>query len=219
MRKLILAATAVAALGVATPASAQLGDIIQREILKQGIRNVLGGSGLGANSGRLELLDDRIHQAFQRGDISREEAQRLFDEFEQLRRLNREYRQGGFSREERFEIERRIDQLERRIEDARMNRNGRFDDGRFGRNGQSDRSDSGRNGCPPGLAKRNNGCLPPGQARRSDRDFDGRDRFPGTSQDRFQDNDRFVYQRQADGRVLQIDRRTGQVVRVISPRR
>jgi polyhydroxyalkanoate synthesis regulator phasin len=231
MKKLLLAATAIAALGAATPASAQLGGVIEREILQQGLRGILGG---GGSSARLERLDDRIDQAARRGEISGDEARRLYDEFEQLRRLDRDLRRGGLNRDERYELERRIDRLERRIEDARLDRGGRYDDydrdGRYGRYGdynrdrddryrgdryERDRAD--RDGCPPGLAKKRNGCLPPGQARKNG-GYDSRDRFPGEYRDRYRDSDRFVYRRQADGTVLQIDRRTGEVVRVIGRR-
>jgi len=218
MKIFLLAATAAAAFTAATPASAQLGGIIQREIMQQGLRNILGGG--SSNSVRLERLDDRIQQASRRGDISPQEARRLYDEYEQLRRLERDYRNGGINREERYDLDRRVDQLERRIEDARLNRDGRYDDDYDDRDGAYDRgSSSRRNGCPPGLAKKNNGCLPPGQARKNDRGYDGRDRFPGEYQDRLQDNDRFIFRRQSDGRIFQIDRRTGEVVRVINPRR
>jgi len=216
MRKLILAATAFAALGAAAPASAQLGDIIQREILKQGLRNVLGSGG-NTGSVRLEQLDNRIEQAVRRGEISQSEGRRLYDEYEQLRRLDRDLRRNGLSRDERFELERRVDRLERRIEDARLNRAGRFDDDDYDRDGRYDRSDR-RNGCPPGLAKKNNGCLPPGQARKIDRDFQDRDRFPGEYQDGYRDNDRFIFRREANGTIIQIDRRTGEVVRIIRTR-
>lgn len=216
MKKLILAATAFAVLGAAAPASAQLGDIVQRELLKQGLRNVLGGSNNGS-SVRLERLDDRIEQAVRRGEISQTEARRLYDEYEQLRRLDRDLRRGGLSRDERFELERRVDQLERRIQDARLNRDDRFDDDDYDRDGRYDRDDR-RNGCPPGLAKKNNGCLPPGQARKIDRDFQNRDRFPGEYQDGYRDNDRFIFRREANGTIIQIDRRTGEVVRVIRTR-
>jgi hypothetical protein len=230
MKKFLLAATAVAALGAATPASAQnVGQMIE-----QGLRGILGGG-----SGQLERLDDRIQQAFARGEISRDEAQRLANEFEQLRRLDRDFRRDGLSRDERFELERRVDQLERRIEGARLNRDGRYDndrdrDGRFDRRDRDDRYDYddrdrngrfarggrgngvGRNGCPPGLARRDNGCQPPGQARRGDRDLN-RGRFSDETRVN-RDSDRFIFQPQADGTVLQIDRRTGQVVRVIRGR-
>ncbi len=215
MRKFILAATALTALSAATPASAQLGGLSPGNVLQQGLRGLLGGG----SSARLERLDDRIEQAVRRGEISSEQARRLYDEFEQLRRLDRDLRQGGLTRDERIELERRTDQLERRIEDARLNRDDRFeDDDRFDdedrdRNGRFERGDR-RNGCPPGLAKKNNGCLPPGQAKKQRRGFDDRDLSSGE----FRDSDRFIYRRQADGTTLQIDRRTGSVVRVIRRR-
>ena len=225
MKRLLSAAAAVAALGAATPASAQLGGIFERTVLNQGLRGLFGGGG----SGRLEQLDDRIEQSLRRGEISRDQAQRLMDEYQQLRRLDRDFRQDGLSRDERYELDRRISEFERRIENARSGRDGgydnddrydddRVDDDRYNDGRSYDRS--GRKGCPPGLAKKDNGCLPPGQARKNDRDFgNGRDDNQSQYGDRFRDTDRFTFRRQADGSILQIDRRTGQVVRVINRRR
>lgn len=219
MKKLILAATALAALGAATPASAQLGGIFTGDVLQRGLSGIFGSGG----SARLERLDDRIEQAVRRGEISSEEARRLHVEFEQLRRLDRDLREDGLTRDERIELERRTDQLERRIEDARLNRGGRFkDDARFededrDRKRRYERDDR-RNGCPPGLAKKNNGCLPPGLTRKNGRGSEDRDRSQGEYRGGYRDNDGFIYRRQADGTTLQIDRRTGAVVRVIGRR-
>jgi polyhydroxyalkanoate synthesis regulator phasin len=219
MKRILLAASAVLALGAAAPASAQLGDMIQREVLKQGLRGVLGGG-----SGRLEQLDDRIEQSVRRGEISQDQARRLLDEYQQLRRLDRDYRQGGLSRDERYELDRRISDFERRIESARYDRDGRYDnDDRYRDDRYNDGrgyDSSARNGCPPGLAKKGNGCLPPGQAKKNGGAYDyGRDQYQSGFGDRYRDTDQYIFRQQSDGRVLQIDRRTGQVVRVINRRR
>ena len=205
MKKYLLAAAAVAALGSAAPASAQVGDIIQ-----QGIQGLLGGGGI---NGRLATLENQIRVSFQRGEISQTEAGRLQSELVQLRALEQSFRADGLSRSERSELQQRLQGLERRIQQARFDRNGRFDDDdRFGNNDRA----SGRNACPPGLAKKNNGCLPPGQAKKGDRS--GRDFDDARMDRRFQDTDRFIFRQDGD-RIVQIDRRTGQVVRVINRRR
>ncbi len=200
MKKYLLAAAAVAALGSAAPATAQVGDIIQ-----QGIQGLLGGSGI---SGRLATLESQVSIAFQRGEISQAEAARLQNELSQLREMDRVFRLDGLSRAERSELQQRLQVLERRIQQARIDRDDRFDD--------DDDRRFGRNACPPGLAKKNNGCMPPGQAKKADR---GDGRFGDMRMDRrFQDSDRFIY-RQDGNRILQIDRRTGQVVSVTNRRR
>ena len=201
MKKHLIVAAAIAALAPAAPASAQVGDIIQ-----QGIQGLLGGSGI---SSRLARLESQIRISFQRGEISESQAARLQNELVRLSELERSYRIDGLTRQERFDLQQRLQMLERRIERARFDRDDRFDD--------NDRR-FGRNDCPPGLAKKGNGCLPPGQAKKRDRfdsQFEDRRQFEG---DRFRDTDRFVY-RQDGNRILQIDRRTGRVVRVINRRR
>ena len=223
MKKHLILAAAVAALGTAAPASAQVGNILQ-----QGIQGLFGGSGL---SSRLARLDVQIRTSFQRGEISEQEAARLQNELIRLGELERSYRIDGLDREERFDLQQRLQMLERRIEQARFDRNRRFDDRRFDdrrfdddrRFGRDDRFRDddrrfGRNACPPGLAKKNNGCLPPGQARKGDRFNRGFDDRRGMDDGGFRDTDRFIF-RQDGNRILQIDRRTGEVVRVINRRR
>ena len=207
MKKYFLAAAAVAALGSAAPASAQVGNIIQ-----QGLQGLLGGGGI---NNRLVTLESQIRISFQRGEISQAEASRLQGELIQLRQMERAFRADGLSRAERFELQQRLQMVEARIQEARLGRGGRFDDDRrFGRNGDDGRF--GRNACPPGLDKKNNGCMPPGQAKKGER---SNGQFGDSWSDRgFRDNDRFVY-RQDGNRILQIDRRTGQVVRVMNRRR
>ncbi len=194
MKSYLLAAAAVAAFSSAAPASAQSGIL--------GIQQLLGG---GVNS-RFANLENQIRASFQRGEISRSEAGRLQNELFQIRQLEQSYRIDGLNRFERSDLQQRVQMLERRIQEARFNDNigndDRFDDDR----------QFGRNACPPGLAKKNNGCLPPGQAKKNGR-FNER-----YDDDRFQNNERFIY-RQDGNRLLQIDRRTGQVVRVIDRRR
>lgn len=187
MKKILATACAVAALGVAAPASAQgiLGDLVQ---------GVFGGSRIGN-------YDDRIRVAYQRGELSEAEARELQNRYIELREIERQYRQDGLSRDERYDLQRRLSDFERRFEMARYDGDGRDDD----RWDDRDRW-AGRDGaCPPGLAKKRNGCLPPGQARKQDNRY--RDDYA------YRDADRYVWQRDRNGRMVQIDRRTGRVVR------
>lgn len=192
MKKLLASACAVAALSLAAPASAQSG------ILGDVIESVLGGS-----SSRIGNFDRRIQVAYERGEISESEARDLQRRYYELRRLERRYRQNGLSRDERYDLQRRASDLQRRLDRARYDR---YDDDDWNdRDWDDDNRWSNRNRCPPGLAKKNNGCMPPGQVGRDD------GRYRDTS--RYRENDRYVWQRDRNGRMVQIDRRTGRVVR------
>ena len=198
MLKYLVTAAAVAALSSTAPASAQVGGIVQQGILG----GLFGGGGINS---RIDALDRQIRISFQRGELTANEASRLQNRLLEIRQLNQTYRIDGLSRAERFELQQRLDRLERRIQLARFDRDDRFDeDDDF-----DDNDDRFRNGCPPGLAKKNNGCLPPGQAKKM-----GDNRFDRFDDRRFEDTDRYVFRRDGD-RILQIDRRTGRVVRVI----
>jgi hypothetical protein len=201
MIKYLVTAAAVAALSSAAPASAQVGGILQ-----QGVQGLLGGSGSGIGS-QIDALDRQIRLSFQRGDLSQSEAGRLQNELVQVRQLHQSYKLDGLSRAERYELQQRLERLHSRVQTARYDRDDRYGD-HDGYDNDDDRY--GRNGCPPGLANKQNGCLPPGQAKKQN---DYGDRYGSNYGDRFENNDRFIYRRDGD-RVLQIDRRTGQVVRV-----
>ena len=204
MIKYLVTAAAVAALSSAAPASAQVGGILQ-----QGVQGLFGGSGSGIGS-QIEALDRQIRFSFQSGELSQSEAGRLQNELLQVRQLHQSYKLDGLSRSERYELQQRLERLQRRVQTARYDRDGRYDDDRY-----DDDRDYGRNGCPPGLAKKNNGCLPPGQAKKQ---IGYDDRYGSNYGDQYENTDRYIFRREGD-RVLQIDRRTGQVVRVINTRR
>lgn len=187
MKRLLLSACTVAALSIGAPATAQSG------VLGDVFRGMFGSSSYN----QVGNYDDRIRIAYQRGEISQSEASDLQRRYYDLQRLEQQYRQNGLSRDERYDLERRVSDFQRRFEMARSN-GGYDDDDQWGDN-------DGRR-CPPGLAKKRNGCLPPGQVGRDDyqyRDYNGYDQ-----------NDRYVWQRDRSGRMVQIDRRTGQVVSV-----
>jgi hypothetical protein len=189
MKKLIMTLAAASALTAAAPAAAQY-----------------------ANSNiemRINELQARLQAGVRNGTITRGEAEMLRDRLRELSRLERQYSRDGLSGGERDQLQQRIQMLRQQIRQAERNADNRprYDGGRD--------FDDGR-ACPPGLAKKNNGCLPPGQAKRLDERYNngGGD----AAQFGFRDTDRFVHR--LDGsRVLQIDRRTGNVVRVFNIRR
>lgn len=185
MRKLLLSACAVAAMSVAAPASAQ-----------SGIFGDLIGGIFGNSSSRIGNYGQQIRIAYQRGEISESEARNLQNQYDRLRQLEQQYRLDGLSRDERYDLERRASELQRRFEMARSN--GGYDD--------RDGWDNNGRACPPGLAKKRNGCLPPGQVGRSDGQY--------YESNGYRDGDRYVWQRDRYGRTVQIDRRTGRVVSV-----
>lgn len=206
MKKILLSVGTAAALLASAPASAQFGgfnDIID-EAFGGGLRTRLNG------------LDDMIQRAFERREISRSEADSLYARYTELRRLADEYRIGGLTRSERFELERRVRILEQRSAQARYDRNDDYDDDR----GRWDEDDGNyrKNGCPPGLRNKNPACMPPGQWKKRGGYNDGAYGSGRNYQPGYSDNDRYVYRRDASGRVVQIDRRTGRVVRVMQQR-
>jgi hypothetical protein len=143
MKKLIIAIAATTAFAGAAPAAAQYA---------------------GANMQlRTDQLQSQLQAGVQSGAITRAEAMPLRDQLRQLTQLERQYAQGGFTMQERTDLQNRRASLRQGIRiamrngDDRYDRDGRYDD-RYGRD------------CPPGLEKKNNGCLPPGQVGRGDRD-------------------------------------------------
>ena len=222
MNRILLATAGVAALAIATPASAQ-GNII-----RDGLASILGGGGASIN-GRLNDLNLHIQTSYQRGDISRTEAARLQAEVTDLSRREQAYRSGGLSRDERNDLQQRLQVLEGRIQQAGYDRDDRYDrDDGYGRDDRYDRDDrwsdndrryDGRDGCPPGLARKNNGCQPPGQAMRTGERYGNQyARVPASYGERYRDTQRYLY-RYNDGRIYQVDRRSGLIVRVTATRR
>ena len=151
MKKIIIALAATTALAAAMPAAAQSG---------------------GANLQlRVDQLQTQIQAGVRSGSITRAEAVPLRQQLRQLSDLERRYASGGFSYQERADLDNRIVRLRQEIRMA-----SRTGDRRYDREG--DRWSGGRD-CPPGLENKNNGCLPPGQVGRDDRDG------------RWSENDRF----------------------------
>jgi hypothetical protein len=194
MNKLTMILAAASALAVGAPAAAQYGD--------------------SNFDYRITELQQRLQAGVQNGAITRQEAVFLRDQLRELRQLERQFASDGLSGRERDILQQRVQSLRERIRMAE--RNG-MDRGGYDRDDRNE----GRGVCPPGLAKKNNGCLPPGQAKRMGDRYDDRGGYNGGGEAArfgFRDTERFIF-RQEGGRVLQIDRRTGQVVRAFDIRR
>ncbi len=244
MKKLLLATAGFAALAVSVPASAQVG-----EILRQSVERILGGGNDyrgGTTERQLIQLNSEIRTGYQRGQISQREVSRLQDELRSIAQREQDYRRGGLSRAESDDLQRRIQMVRDRIQQASYS-NGNWND----RNDRDDRSWNGRDDrdddddhddrydrrdrdrdrwanndrrnsqtwCPPGIERKNNGCQAPGQARKGDRYNNEYGPVPTSYGQRYRDTSRYFY-RHNDGRIYQIDRHTNLVVNVTSaPRR
>jgi hypothetical protein len=101
-------AAAVGALTLAAPASAQ------------------SYGGWQPINQRQAQLDHRIDQGVRNGDLTRREAATLRAEFNQIARIEADYRRNGLSNWERADLDRRFDNLSSRI---RWERNDRQDRG------------------------------------------------------------------------------------------
>lgn len=189
MKNILMTLAAVSAVAMAAPASAQYANT--------------------AFDARINELQANLQAGVQSGRITRNEAVPLRDRLRQLSMLERQYSRNGLTRGERDQLQLRIQTLRQQIRYAERNgatRPGYGNDYGYGRD------------CPPGLAKKNNGCLPPGQVGRVGSRFDNSwGRVPGQWQGQYRDSDRYTY-RYNNGRIYQIDRRTGNIVRVMERR-
>jgi hypothetical protein len=175
MKKFIIALAATTAIAAASPAAAQFGGNLQV---------------------RTDQLQAELQAGVRNGTITRAEAMPLRDQLRMLTQLERQYARGGFSMQERNELQSRTQSLRQGIRMAVRNNDDRYNrDDRYGDRYERD--------CPPGLAKKNNGCVPPGQVGRDDRDdrWGDRDDRRGTSE--WIDRNRDGY----DDRDLNRDRR------------
>ena len=164
MKKIVLAMAAVSALAIGVPAAAQP-----------------SGGYFNSNADiRIDQLRARIQAGVQQGSISRQEAQSLRMQLRQLADLERHYRAGGLTAQERADLQQRTRALRQQIRTAEGGAGG-YDDDRW------DDRDGRR--CPPGLERRNNGCVPPGQVGRDGRWEDRRDDRDDRWEDRRDDRD------------------------------
>jgi chromosome segregation ATPase len=115
MRKfLLISAAAVSAIAATAPASAQYrGGYDPRPAYGQNYNN--GGDIVA----QLRQLDQRIARSFERGRITRNEARRLSNETRRIENRFRDYRRGGLSQREHYDLQQRIQQLRAQIREDR----------------------------------------------------------------------------------------------------
>ena len=107
MKTFLAMAAAVGALTLAAPASAQ------------------SYGGWQPINQRQAQLDHRIDQGVRNGDLTRREAATLRAEFNQIARIEADYRRNGLSNWERADLDRRFDNLSSRIRWERSDRQDR----------------------------------------------------------------------------------------------
>ena len=135
MKKIITIVAALSAIGLAAPAVAQ----------DRYDNNGYGynGNGAGGIDARTDQLQRRIQAGIERGTISRQEAVYLRDGYRQLNRIERQYSRNGLSRDERRDLQQRIQQLQQQIQLAERSRGNGYgrDDNRGWSDGRGDRDD------------------------------------------------------------------------------
>lgn len=144
MRTFFATMAAVSALAIAAPAAAQPGYGQQGQ---QG--QYRGGGNADANfSARINQLNVRLQAGVQSGSISRREAMALRQQLSQLTQLERRYARGGYTGQERSDLNRRLRDVRIAIRTADRNNQARWGDydredgyGRDGRWTDDDRND------------------------------------------------------------------------------
>lgn len=109
MKKFLLMAAAVSALGFAAPAAAQ------------------SYNGWQSINQRQAQLDQRIDVGVRNGSLTRAEANSLRSQFHGIAQLEARYRRGGLSQWERNDLDRRFDSLSQQIRYQRHDRDDRND--------------------------------------------------------------------------------------------
>jgi len=100
MKKFLIAATALGALAVAAPASAQYQN-------QNGYSNVNAGGTVGVQN-RLARLEARIQAGVQSGEIDRNEARSLRTQLRDITRLESQYSRNGLTQQERNDLQQRV---------------------------------------------------------------------------------------------------------------
>jgi len=75
---------------------------------------------------RQRALDARIDAGLRDRSLSRQEAYRLRAEFQQIARIEQDYRRNGLSQAERRDLDRRFDRLSYRVEAERRDRDNHY---------------------------------------------------------------------------------------------
>ena len=115
MRKIMISAALLSAAAMAAPAAAQFAPRAPIVQIQYGPTQFRGnGSGL---EGQLRELDQRVAAGFQRGLMSRSEANRLSGDIRRLEVRVRDKAWNGLSLRERRNLEDRVQDLRRRVQD------------------------------------------------------------------------------------------------------
>lgn len=214
MRSLVLGLLTGSALALAVPAAAQV--------------NMNAGAAVNLES-RIDQLELRLDDGIDEGTITRAEARELRPQLRQLQRLEARYATGGFTRQERQDLQYRIRLFRQNLRQADggrsryanwadgedgYNRDDRYDrDDRYGSAayrqvsqicGTRDRGLAGVIGAMFG----SDNCLRVGE-----RAPYGLTAMPSQFRNQFPDGNGY-YHRYFDGNVVQVDSRTSLVARI-----
>ena len=239
MNKLLLSAAALGAFAVSAPAAAQYGYQPYSQPNAYGYGNVQAGANIES---RILQLDQRFQAGLQAGLIDRTEARNIRPQLRQLRQLERQYSLNGITPQERQDLQLRIRSVRQQLRVADGGAGGRYaawdrDDGyQYGYNqpygtnqgynqgygqqgyyGQGGPYEevrqvcagrSGLGGVLGALLGGGDNCLSVGE-----RVSGSLQAVPYQYQGQFRDGSGY-YHRYVNGNVVQIDARTGTVVRI-----
>lgn len=211
MKKILVVATAVSALGAA-PAFAQFG-----------YQNNANAGGTMGMSNRVAQLDARFQAGIQSGTITRQEAQSLRPQLRQLRQLERQYSVNGLSQQERADLQQRIRSVRQQLRLADNNSGNHYtgwDEDNYpgqvytGQGGPLEEveceSRGGIGGIFDSVLGRNNNCISVGSRAPSNLYA-----VPYEYRSQYRDGNGIYYR--SDGRqIYQIDSRTNTVLRAYS---
>jgi hypothetical protein len=215
MKKLFFALTAASALAVGAPAAAQYGY------------NTNANANIDARIGQLEA---RLDAGLRDRTIDWREARDLRRQLSDLRQLDRRYSYNGYTQQERADMQQRLRYARQSIRTAdngrydRDTRYGAWDDGydtRYGNRygyGQGGPYDEVSRACAPtrgisgilGSILGSDNCLTVGERVSS---WNSMSALPSQHRGSFRDDGRY-YHRYLNGNIVQIDGRTGTVVRI-----
>ena len=136
LKKMIVPALVLAAASAALPAAAQShgaprhGPTYSAPAYQSPSHQSPAYSGWQSINQRQANLNRRIDVGLRNGALSRREATRLRSEFNQIARLEQQYRRNGLSQWERTDLDRRFDRLSAQIRNERWDNNNRHGRGR-----------------------------------------------------------------------------------------
>lgn len=125
MKKLLIAMTAVSAIGLAAPAAAQ--NYQQNGYQQNGYQQNMNARGGMSFDTRIMNLQTRLQAGVQSGAITRAEAQQLRPQLRQLRELERQYSANGLTRDEQRDLQQRVRSLRQQLRVADNNGYDRYE--------------------------------------------------------------------------------------------